>query len=164
VLEGLREFARSYRGVLLTETMLVAGVNDGDEGVDAVATFLAEVSPARAFVAIPTRPPAEPRVRPPSRTLVTQALQRFSRALPRLGRLTEDEDGPFARTGDPIDDLLAILAIHPMREDAARAYLAASAIRRGGLDTLLATGRVVRTRYRDRTFVTLSRSTPHGPE
>jgi wyosine [tRNA(Phe)-imidazoG37] synthetase (radical SAM superfamily) len=164
ILEGLRDFAKSYRGVLLTETMLVAGVNDADADIDATATFLAELSPARAYLAIPTRPPADRAVRPPTRTVLTRAVQRLARVLPRLGLLTEDEAGPFAQTGDPIDDLLAILAIHPMREEAAKAYLAASTIGAEGLDALLAAGSVMRCRYRDRTFVRRARPTPHGPE
>lgn len=157
VLAGIQEFAKTYQGMLITETMLVAGVNDDAECIEAVAAFLGGLRPARAFLLVPTRPPAKRSVRPPQHDVVARAFRLLSRRLPRVELLTEDEQGPFGRTGDPIGDLLAILAIHPMREDAVLSYLAASDHDARALDSLVLAGRVVRTRYRERTFVMLAR-------
>ncbi|MDP2859756.1 MAG: radical SAM protein [Bacillota bacterium] len=58
ILDGILEFAHDYRGELITETMLVRDVNDDEGCVNRVAQFLSLMGPARAYVAIPTRPPA----------------------------------------------------------------------------------------------------------
>ncbi len=53
------ERALSRAGVLVIETMLVSGVNDGVEQLGELAAFLRRLQPAAAYLAIPTRPPAE---------------------------------------------------------------------------------------------------------
>ncbi|HEX7078928.1 MAG TPA: radical SAM protein, partial [Candidatus Eisenbacteria bacterium] len=63
--EGVLQFAREYKGELLTDTMLVAGMNDDEASLEGVASFLEKVAPRRAYLAIPTRPPADARVHPP---------------------------------------------------------------------------------------------------
>jgi wyosine [tRNA(Phe)-imidazoG37] synthetase (radical SAM superfamily) len=154
VLDGIREFAGEYPGGLLTETMLVAGVNDDATTVEEVATFLEPLAPRCAYVAVPTRPPAECGVVPPDEEAVVRAYEILARRLPRVELLTGDEEGPFGHTGDPAEDLQGILAIHPMREAAARRYLAEAGARRETLETLLASGCVVRVRYRGQVFLT----------
>ena len=63
VLEGMRVFAGEYSGTLLTETMLVRGLNDRAEELRLIADRIAELGPSKAYIAVPTRPPAEPWVR-----------------------------------------------------------------------------------------------------
>jgi wyosine [tRNA(Phe)-imidazoG37] synthetase (radical SAM superfamily) len=58
ILEGIEAFAAAYRGHLETETMLVAGLNDSDEDLEALGDFLASVRPAVCRLSSPTRPPA----------------------------------------------------------------------------------------------------------
>lgn len=45
VLAGIKEFAREYSGVLITETMVVDGVNDTSSDARAVARVLMRLSP-----------------------------------------------------------------------------------------------------------------------
>jgi wyosine [tRNA(Phe)-imidazoG37] synthetase (radical SAM superfamily) len=59
ILDGALEFAHAFKGKLVTETMLVKGINDDDDQIRDVAGFLARLEPATAYLAIPTRPPAE---------------------------------------------------------------------------------------------------------
>jgi len=49
----------------VTETMLVEGVNDEVDHLIEIADFLDRLAPARAYLSIPTRPPAEAWVQPP---------------------------------------------------------------------------------------------------
>ena len=65
VLGGVCAFAESRRGTLVTETMLVAGVNDALDHLRELALVLQTLEPDIAYVAVPTRPPAEPWVEPP---------------------------------------------------------------------------------------------------
>lgn len=120
ILQGLRTFAGEYRGKLITETMLVSGANDTPDQLERVAAFLKEISPEKAFLGIPTRPPAEAWVKPPSATAIGHAYAIFTGAGLNVFTLTGDEEGDFIATGDLATDLLAITAVHPMREDAIR--------------------------------------------
>jgi len=116
VLAGLRAFSRGFEGELATETMLVRGLNDRPAALESTATFLAELGPAVAYVAVPTRPPSEGWVRAPDEEVVTAAHEIFSRHLPRVELLVGWEGSDFGTSGDAVEDLLAISAVHPLRE------------------------------------------------
>jgi len=60
ILKGLQVFSQNYGGILITETMLVEGINDEEEELSGIADIAASLSPSKAYIAIPTRPPAEP--------------------------------------------------------------------------------------------------------
>lgn len=153
ILQGVRDFAEGFAGELLTETMLVAGVNDSAESVEAVAAFVAELAPACAYVAVPTRPPAEPDVAPPDAEALVRAHEIFSAKVPSVELLASAEEGEFGRTGDPAEDLLAILSVHPMREPTAERYLAEAGAGAELLADLVRTGRVHRLDYRGHTYL-----------
>ncbi len=123
VLSGMRTFAEGYPGRLLTETMLVAGINDGEDALRRTAKFIAELSPAVAYLAIPTRPPAVHSIRPASEKSVVRAHEIFTKQLPAVELLVAYEGSDFATAGDTRTELLAITAVHPMREDAVRRLL-----------------------------------------
>jgi wyosine [tRNA(Phe)-imidazoG37] synthetase (radical SAM superfamily) len=154
VMNGMLRFARSYRGRLLTETMLVAGMNDDQSQVRAVSDFLRDLEPTCAYLAIPTRPPAVQSVQPPSDDAVARAYACLAEQLANVEWLIGEEEGAFARTDDAIGDLLGILAVHPLREEEARTYLAEAGCEPDLLDRLVSGGRLATTRYLNRTFVT----------
>ncbi len=121
--DGARTFASSYSGILATETMLVRGVNDHAPEIEAIADWLAALQPTVAYLAIPTRPPAESWVKPPTEEALHAAYQILASRLPRVEWLIGYEGNAFASTGDTTQDLLQITAVHPMREDAVRGLL-----------------------------------------
>ncbi|MBN1835235.1 MAG: radical SAM protein [Spirochaetales bacterium] len=118
ILEGMLEFKSSYRGIVATETMLVRDLNDGDGNLNAVASFLRRLEPAVAYLSIPTRPPAESWVLPPSEEQVARAHTILTGEVGRVEHLIGYEGNAFSATGRPEDDLLAITAVHPMRAEA----------------------------------------------
>ena len=65
----------------------------------------------------PTRPPAETWVEPPDEQVVNRAFQTLNRKVERVELLTGYEGNAFACTGDVVEDLLEITAVHPMREE-----------------------------------------------
>lgn len=75
VLDGIRRFADEREAGLLTEALLVRGLNDSRAVVEEVALFLESLRPDVAFLAIPTRPPAEVDVDPPSAAALLAAGQ-----------------------------------------------------------------------------------------
>jgi len=152
VLEGMLMFAREFRGELATETMLVEGVNDGAEHVAALADFLGQLSPAIAYLGVPTRPPIESWVMPPAEEVINRAYQMLSGGVQQVELLIGYEGNAFASSGRPADDLLSITAVHPMREDAVKTLL-----RRAGADMqvvrdLISAGQLAETRYEGRVF------------
>jgi wyosine [tRNA(Phe)-imidazoG37] synthetase (radical SAM superfamily) len=124
ILEGIRAFARDFKGTLLSETMLVAGVNDDEAGIDAVARFLHEAGVRRAYLAIPHRPPAVAGVAGPDEAVVTRAYQAMVARGVETELLTRYEGEEFAFSGDLRQDLLAVCAVHPLRESAVAALAA----------------------------------------
>lgn len=160
VLDGIRQFATEYRGRLLTETMLVGGLNDEHGTVENLARFLETLRPSVAYIAVPTRPPAEADVRPPGERAVVVAYELLAARLPRVELLTGDEEGGFGCTGDAARDLMGILAVHPMLEDAGWRYLKEAGAGASVLGALLDRGRVVRVHHRGRVFLTRGLATP----
>jgi wyosine [tRNA(Phe)-imidazoG37] synthetase (radical SAM superfamily) len=123
ILEGMLEFAEAYQGELVTETMLVEGVNDSDGHVREIASFLSRLRPAGAYLSIPTRPPAEEWVRPPTEVAINRAYQVLSQRVEQVQYLIGYEGNAFAFTGNAEEDLLSITSVHPMREEAVSGYL-----------------------------------------
>ncbi|MEJ2186435.1 MAG: radical SAM protein [Gemmatimonadota bacterium] len=123
ILDGMQEFAAGFDGRLVTETMLLAGLNDAERQLRAAASFIATLKPTTAYLAVPTRPPAEPWVRPATPPSITRAYEVFRALVGRVELLIGYEGDAFAATGDPKEDLLAITAVHPMREQAVARFL-----------------------------------------
>ena len=122
ILQGILEFAHMFGGELATETMLVRGINDDLGEIKNIAKFLALLKPTKAYVAIPTRPPAE-RVMPASEQSINAAYQIFIETLSSVEYLIGYEGNTFACTGNFQEDLLSITAVHPMREEAVAEFL-----------------------------------------
>jgi wyosine [tRNA(Phe)-imidazoG37] synthetase (radical SAM superfamily) len=152
ILEGALMFATDYGGELVTETMLVAGVNDGEEHLRAIAGFLARLQPARAYLSVPTRPPAEPWAQVPDEQVVNRAYQLLRKEVEQVEYLIGYEGNAFASTGDVEEDLLSITAVHPMREDAVRTFLARARANWTTVQRLVAEDRLVEVEYDDHRF------------
>jgi len=140
ILESLLEWSADYEGTLVTETMLVHGVNDGDACVREVASFLSRLKPDRVWLAIPTRPPALLWAHAPDEERVVQAHLLMSEQVSHVEFLVGYEGNAFAPAGDPETELQDITAVHPMREEAVRAFLAASGGDWHVVDDLVARG------------------------
>jgi wyosine [tRNA(Phe)-imidazoG37] synthetase (radical SAM superfamily) len=137
IMQGILTFASEFEGVLTTETMLVRGVNDKDDDIREIACFLGDVAPDVAYLAVPTRPPAESWVKASEETQVHRAYQGLSAVLPRVEYLLGYEGNAFASSGDAEADLLSITAVHPMREDAVEQLLRNAGSNWGLVDRLI---------------------------
>lgn len=115
MLKGIAEFAAGYGGTLISETMLLKEINEGDEALAATADFLAGIAPRTAYVAVPTRPMLVGGFESPGEARLVRAHLLFSDRLAGVELLTGHESGEFGVTGNARDDLLAIAAVHPMR-------------------------------------------------
>lgn len=148
VQEGIREFAVEFEGQLVSETMLVEGVNDSVESVAAVGTFLGTTRIGTAYLAIPTRPTPYVDVVAPCEEVVTRAFHVLAEHVPRVQLLVGYEGDEFASTGDARADLLAITAVQPMRRSGVADLLARCGAGWDVVDQLLADGDLAEVRYR----------------
>jgi wyosine [tRNA(Phe)-imidazoG37] synthetase (radical SAM superfamily) len=147
VLAGMRAFASGFEGTLTTETMLVEGVNEGEDELRDTAAFVADLDAATAYLTVPTRPPAEAWAVPPREAVVTRAYEVFRAFRSRVELLIGYEGDAFASTGDAIEDLLAITAVHPMREGAVRRLTTRAGVPWDAVTGLVDAGRLVQVRY-----------------
>jgi len=152
ILDGIRAFARAFTGILVTETMLVGGVNDTDDCVRELAEFLHDVRPQRAYLSVPIRPPAEKYVHGPDEQALNRAYQLLADRVERVECLIGYEGDAFASTGDAARDLLSITAVHPMREKAVRALLSRAESSWDVVERLVAGGHLAETTHEGHRF------------
>lgn len=120
MLNGIKTFSEEYGGRLVTETMLVNGLNID---MNKVAEFIERLNPSTAYLSIPTRPPAEKWVEAPTEERINEAYQIFNAFSLNTEYLIGYEGNAFAYTGNVEEDFLSIVSVHPMREDAVKEYL-----------------------------------------
>ena len=149
ILEGMVRFRKEFEGEVITETMFVEELNDDREEIDKIAGFLSELKPDRAYIAVPTRPPAERWVKPAGERALASAYAAFSEALgpERVEFLVGFEGEEFVSTGDPVEDLLGITSVHPMREDALETYLRENRLSFEAVRKLIEEGKLLELEY-----------------
>ncbi len=153
ILDGILTFARSFRGRLVTETMLVAGVNDQTRAMEELARFLARVRPETAYLSVPTRPPAETGVAAPDESTIARAWSILSDSVESVECLTEAEGDAFFSTGRIEEDLLSITSVHPMRLESVQALLSQNGEDWKVVETLLDHGLLVETEFGGERFI-----------
>jgi wyosine [tRNA(Phe)-imidazoG37] synthetase (radical SAM superfamily) len=164
ILLGIESFARHYQGTLATETMLVNEVNDGESAVGEVAKFVSGLLPATAYLSVPTRPPADPSVRPPDTSIVTRAYEQFRTQGLDAELLTVELTEEFGVTGDLENDLLYTAAVHPLSRDAIAKMLARSGKDWSLVARLVDQGRLNEVEYQGRSFFIRSWSADRGQD
>lgn len=147
VLDGIRQFAREFCGHLASETMLIQNINESEDNVVGIAAFLQEIDVATAYLALPTRPCAEPGIYGASEECLNRAYQQFANYLPEVECLLGYEGDEFAFSGDIENDLLSITAVHPMRDSAVRALLKKAHAEWQIVEKLVDEGKLVKTEY-----------------
>jgi wyosine [tRNA(Phe)-imidazoG37] synthetase (radical SAM superfamily) len=152
ILEGAHTFAERFRGKLVTETMLVKDVNDSEADVEAVARFLGELQPAKAYIATPTRPPTEAWIRPVDDGTLIRAYHAFADRVQEVEYLIKYEGEAFASLGNTSEALLSILAVHPMRENAVLSFLSRAGANSELAEQLAESGLLRKVSYRGQNF------------
>jgi wyosine [tRNA(Phe)-imidazoG37] synthetase (radical SAM superfamily) len=152
ILDGMLAFAKTFSGKLVTETMLINGLNDNDACMKGVAGFLHALQPSQAYLSIPTRPPAQKQVRGPDEAALNRIYQLLADKVKQVEYLIGYEGDAFASTGDVEKDILSITAVHPMRKEAVRKMLFLAGSSWEVVDRLLARGDLAETKYDGHVF------------
>jgi wyosine [tRNA(Phe)-imidazoG37] synthetase (radical SAM superfamily) len=123
ILNGIKTFRRLFKGTFVTESMLVKGLNDSKESLANTAEFIGKFNPDKAYILVPTRPPAEKFVAPPSEETLNQAYQLFNSNISNVVLLIGGGKVDFTFSSDVEKELLGILAVHPMSYEAVETFL-----------------------------------------
>ena len=152
ILWGIKEFSKSYQGKLVTETMLIRDFNDTTPELKRIADFIAEIEPEKSYLSIPTRPPAESRVKPAGEHTINMAYQIFSERSIDVEYLIGYEGNAFAFTGNVEEDLLSITSVHPMRKDAVSELLSKANADWDTIEKLITQDKLVELEYGNKKF------------
>ncbi|MGB5643506.1 MAG: radical SAM protein [Gammaproteobacteria bacterium] len=147
VLNGIQLFAQEFQGKLVTETMLLHGVNDNDENISGISNFIHKIGVSRSYLAIPTRPTAESGIYAPSEATLNRCYQIMAATIPHVEYLIGYEGDAFTFTGDIRHDLLSITAVHPLRESAVKKLLGHAKADWSLVDEFIADRRIKEVEY-----------------
>ena len=121
LVDGLVAFRQAYHGKLWVEVMLVRGLNDTEDALREIAVILERVQPDAVHLNLPTRPPVETWVQPPSEEGLIRALA----ILGEIAHVVHPAEGSFNLSGfdQVVDAIVSIITRHPMCEDELRRAL-----------------------------------------
>ncbi|NCB53164.1 MAG: hypothetical protein EOM54_15010 [Clostridia bacterium] len=154
ILNGIIEFSKAFRETLVTETMLVEGVNDHETCIEKIAEQIALVQPQKAYLLIPTRPPAESGVKRASSDSLrnaTSIIRGVSGIDVECITGDETEEG-FFFTANITDDILSIASVHPIREDIVESLLEKRNASRSVISELIDQGSLIEYTYEGKKF------------
>lgn len=152
IFNGIKSFASEYKATLVTETMIVKGLNDDPKSLRKTAKFISEIKPDKSYILVPTRPPAEKFVEPPTEENINIAYQIFDEVLNNVELLIGDEGTDFTYSSDVEKELLSILAVHPMRSDAVKKFLEKAGSSWNLIENLTSKNILKEVSYSGRTF------------
>jgi len=152
VLDGMKNFAEIFNGELNTETMLIQDLNDKSSEAENIGEFLMTLKPEKAYVALPTRPPAEEWAKPAKERAINRTFQIFNEKLEHVEYLIGYEGNAFAFTGNFEEDLLNITSVHPMREEGVETLLTKAGENWDIVHKLMREQKIIETKYHGKKF------------
>jgi len=152
ILEGMLKFSESFRGKIITETMLIKDINDDSQHLKKVADFLAQLKPSRSYLSLPIRPPADSWVQSPSEEVVNQSYNFFKEKVDHVEYVIGYEGNAFAFTGEAEEDILSITSVHLMREEALKDFLKRAKSNWSLIERLIKQGKLVESEYKGHKF------------
>ena len=152
ILEGLSDFSHLFKGYLVTETMLVKNFNDYSEEIEKISKFIKTIKPKKGYISVPTRPPAENLVKIPDENHLNTAYQIFIKNDVPAEYLIGYEGNAFSSTGNFVEDILSITAVHPIREDGINELLKKTNESWDLFNALLKEEKIIETEYNNKKF------------
>jgi len=152
ILDGMLEFKAIFKGEIITETMLLKGMNDRYEEVSQIADFLKLLKPKKSYISIPTRPTAVKGTLPASDEALNIAYQIFTQNADNVEYIIGYEGNEFGFSGNVEEDLLGITSVHPMREEAVREYLKKAGADWHVITDLIQSGSLIELKYQGKHF------------
>ncbi|KLO24446.1 radical SAM protein [Marinitoga sp. 1197] len=115
IIEGLRIFAKEFKGEIWIEIMLMKDINDSKEDIEKIAEIIKSIDPLpnKVFINTPVRPPVEKWVGIPSK----KSLNYAEKIIPNAVSISYREEGEFdvSRYKNSLEAILDITEKHPLR-------------------------------------------------
>jgi wyosine [tRNA(Phe)-imidazoG37] synthetase (radical SAM superfamily) len=114
-IQGLITFREEFRGKFWLEVMLVQGLNDTREALEAIAGKMALIKPDKIHIGIPYRPPVEVWVQVPDES----AIMRATSILGEVAEVVHPQEGRFDLEGgnNIVDGIIGVITRHPMSDE-----------------------------------------------
>jgi wyosine [tRNA(Phe)-imidazoG37] synthetase (radical SAM superfamily) len=152
ILEGIVDFSHSFNGYLSTETMLINHTNDTSKELEKIAGFLHALQPNKSYISIPTRPPAEPWAQMSTEKNLAKAYHIFVEHNIPTEYLIGYEGNAFSSTGDLVEDILSITAVHPLREEGINELLKKTGEGWEAVEDLLKEKKIIEIEHKNKKF------------
>ncbi len=163
IVDAMIDFSSTYGGKILTETMLIHDLNTKPDILMGLASIVGRIRPHKAYLSIPIRPPAEPWVKPPTEEEIVMAYRIFADRLgeEKVELLITPEPPSFHPPEDPVEYILNVIAVHPLRIEYAIDILEKHTDKpQEVINHLINTGKICLVTYQGTTFIT--RRIPRG--
>ncbi|MEM3238054.1 MAG: radical SAM protein [Thermoplasmata archaeon] len=151
ILNGIIEFKNKFNGQIVTETMLIDKIVYEPE-ISKISEFLALLDPDISYIAIPIRPPSESWVIPPSEKIINYAYQVFREKVKKVEYLIEYEGNEFSTADEFEQNLLSIVSVHPMREDAIFKFLSKYNKNIEDIENLINEKKIMKVEYQNNNY------------
>ncbi len=148
---GILDFSSEYGGKLITETMMISGIDYENEIYD-IAEFLKMVNPSESYISVPIRPTPEKWATPPKEDILNKAYQAFSEVVGKVEFLTGAEMGEFYSTGNFEMDVLSITSVHPIRDDSMDKFLRKYGMNYGTIEKMIEEKKIVKVLFNGHYF------------
>ena len=152
ILAGIKDFSKNFKGNLITETMIIKGLNDNFNEFEKISDFIKDLDSNKSYLSVPIRPPTEKFVEIPNEHCLNTAYNIFRDKGIETEFLTGYEGNAFAYTGNVKDDILSITSVHPMREDAVSEYLLKAGADWTIINKLIDNGDLIESYYKNIKF------------
>jgi wyosine [tRNA(Phe)-imidazoG37] synthetase (radical SAM superfamily) len=152
ILKGVADFAKTYEGVLTTETMLIKNVNDSLDEIGQVGNFLNMLKRNASYFTIPIRPPTEKYAVPPDSDVLEEIAKLVKRTIPKSEMLCCPEIEDFMAMGNIEEELMGILAVQPMRADSVEKLVRSNGGSGHRIEEMMRNGSIHRVMYEGKGF------------
>jgi wyosine [tRNA(Phe)-imidazoG37] synthetase (radical SAM superfamily) len=121
VYNGLLEFSKEFKGEIWLEVMLVKDYNDSDKSLGELKNRIELLAPARVYINVPARPPAEENVEIPE-----EETLRYARSLLKAESIENLPVSSFTTSEKKaLDAVIEIIKRHPMSEKDIKSFVEA---------------------------------------
>jgi wyosine [tRNA(Phe)-imidazoG37] synthetase (radical SAM superfamily) len=152
VLNGIIDFAKTYDGILTTETMMVNGLNDNAGELEAIGVFLNKLKRSKSYFSIPIRPPAEHYVTSPDNTKLSEISNFIKIEISSSEMLFAPEGDDFKGGDEIVEELMGIMSVHPMTKEAIEKFISSRADDRAMLQYMIDNRMIERITFNEKEF------------
>lgn len=126
ILKGIEEFSLKFSGHLTTETTLIKNINDSSEEIDQLGEFLNSLKRKTSYFMTPIYPTTENYALSPDTETLKKLSVIINENISNSLMLCCPEKDEFFATDDFENELLGLLELHPVNEEAVKTFALAN--------------------------------------